>query len=76
MLLVILIAKPEAAGISLTGDGFPHFLTKLTPNAQNHVFAKKSNLGMWGISFSPSSDGILGPFLEFGTHIPNSFFYI
>ena len=31
---------------------------------------------MWGISFSPSSDGILGPRSEFGTHIPITIFYI
>ena len=31
---------------------------------------------MWGISFSPSSDGILCPRSEFGTHIPDAIFYI
>ena len=31
---------------------------------------------MWGILFSPSSDWILGPFSEFGTHIPIAIFYI
>ena len=41
--------------------------------SQNMLFRakiiKKSNLGIWGISFSPSSYPFLCAFSEFGTHI-------
>ena len=61
---------------NLSSNSLPHFLINSTQNGENHIFAQKSKTGMWGILFSPSSDWILGPFSEFGTHIPIAIFFI
>ena len=49
-------------------------LTKTKPHSRRPSPYAAGKKEVWGISFSPSSDEILCPLTEFGTHIPITIF--
>ena len=62
------IARKVKANFKLTSPQISSAL--IQPQQAKMKLAKKSIRAMWGISISPSSDWILGPLSEFGTHMP------
>ena len=61
---------PHIALLEFTNFHLKFHQQQFDPKGQKSKIVKKSKRAMWGISFSPSSDWILGPLSEFGTHMP------
>ena len=60
---------PQIALLEFTKFHLKFHQQQFDPNRQKSKIVKKSIRAMWGISFSPSSDWILGPLSEFGIHM-------
>ena len=60
---------PRIALLNFTKFHLKFHQQQFDPKGQKSKIVQKSKRAMWGISFSASSDWILGPISQFGTHV-------